>query len=152
MRDTIKKILKESDFDWISGTDDLPFEIGERIPPKDTPKNTIKMKVEWMHGDADGYTNDKFSFNMDKPKQRERFLLLIKAINAYRYSDEYIDGWGELKRCFVKAGMSKDEAESMRYEWESDMQSDGEFPAHPSIERITYFDNEGIERKVKMKK
>lgn len=47
--------------------------------PADNPKNTLRVKLEFMHGDADGYTNETFNIQ-NVPMNEELITKIIKGI------------------------------------------------------------------------
>lgn len=46
-----------------------------------TPKNTLRVKVQFMHGDADGYTNETFSIK-NVPQNEELISRIIEGIST----------------------------------------------------------------------
>lgn len=151
MRNTIKNILRESDFDWMGSTDDLPFTIGERIPPKETPKNTVMLWVEWMHGDGDMYNDENIDFSLDNSRRVESFLALMKGIKVLDGFHVHGD-WRDFKAKLRRSGLTDRESDITRDYWQYDSTGgDGDYPAHLVQYKLSYFDSDGIERKVKMK-
>jgi len=42
--------------------------------PSANPKNTLRVKLEFMHGDADGYTNETYSFTLPESQNKEELI------------------------------------------------------------------------------
>jgi hypothetical protein len=59
--------------------------------PSTNPKNTLRVKVEFMHGDADGYSNETFSIQ-NVPQNEELISRIIEGISiGLAWMDE--DDW-----------------------------------------------------------
>jgi hypothetical protein len=127
---------------WEDEDNDLPYkfetsiEIGNpvRLPNR---KNIYKIVVSNMHGDANAYT--KVTVYREKKED------VIKLIDFAEWADE-LGGYGLEKRMWDVAN------EVGAYDIiEGDATNDGDTPASPSIEKVTYFDDDGIEHDVKIK-
>lgn len=49
--------------------------------PSSKPKNALRVKVEFMHGDADGYSNETFTIN-NVPQNEELIARIIEGIST----------------------------------------------------------------------
>ena len=138
--------LKHNDIDPYGEEDwsELPYQyetsidVGEPvvIPQR---RNTYKVVISNMHGDADHYSKTTtITDNKDE---------VIKIINFCKWCN---DGWAN-RRDLAKIGEKvfgsyDDFSELVDY----DATTDNQVPCRPSISKVTYFDNEGIEHAVRI--
>lgn len=120
------------------------------------PRDTYRVQVEFMHGDADGETVKHVDFPAGKDHVREEYEPSIEEVLTYLkafFDLEWNDGCDFCMDCGVKkqilnsAGLDDDAIERCEEDflWEGDMTADHQFQARPSTAKITYFDSNGIE-------
>jgi hypothetical protein len=121
---------------------DLPYQFDTSIEilasvNRPNRRNIYKIVVNNMHGDADADT--KVTVYREKKED------VIKLIDFTEWADE-LGGYGTQNRMY-------DIAEKIGvYDIiEGDATNDGQSPASPSIDKITYFDNDGVEHNVRIK-
>jgi hypothetical protein len=149
MKDKIKQILNEGDFDW-TGNAESPLNIGEPKKPVER-KNTVIVTVEWMSGDADAFNKEHYSFELDDTNEYNQFITFMKGIK-YNQSNEfgYAHEWGEWREA-MKRKFTDDEVDMIRDLWEYDVTGgDGDYSASPDEVSFRYFDPSGVERIVSL--
>jgi hypothetical protein len=121
--------------------DDSPYKFETSLEigaPVNRPnrRNTYKITVSNMHGDADAYTK----VIVYRTKKED----VIKIIDFAEWAYE-LGGYGSQNQMW-------DVAQKMKvYDIvEGDATNDGQTPAAPRIEKVTYFDDEGVEHNVKI--
>ena len=158
MRDKIIKILKENDLEWAQSTvsnQELPFRIVGPTKPPPSKKNMFVVETEWMSGDADSYNSDGESYKADLEQEFEWFVDLCRVYRVL--IDEGYGDWEEINTIlnpigyYVRSGKDKsgtDVTDLIR----RDVFSDGEYPAQLSEINIKYYDTNGIEHDVRLKR
>ena len=121
------------------------------------PKNTYRVKVEFMHGDADGETTKVLDFPADKDYVRERYepslnevLTYLKAFFDLKWNAgcDFCAGRGGFKAQVLHEAGLDDEAIARCEEnflWEGDITTDHQYQARPYAVNISYFDQNGVE-------
>ena len=141
--ENIHKIIDPYDEeDWGDKKSSLPYEyetklnIGAVINPA-VHIDTYKVVVSHMHGDADAYTHDTYYVDEDEAKKMIDFCTWVneKWVNRHKIREISSIVFGE-REDFLQG----------------DSTADNQFPARPSIGRVTYFDNEGVEHRVSINK
>jgi len=97
MKSVIKKILRESDLDWIKDSFHYPLEDliePVKIIPNKNPKNEYHLKIEVRDGYGD-LNSDIYTFNMDDFEDVKDFRFFIEVIkvlhNRYVHDSDEID-------------------------------------------------------------
>lgn len=122
------------------------------------PTDTYRVKVKFMHGDADGETVKKSDFPVSG--RREKYEPSLDEVLTYLKA--FFDlGWntgcdfcraGRSKRAKILGAAGLDEDAIARCEedflWEGDITTDHQYQARPKEVMVTYFDSHGVEFKV----
>jgi hypothetical protein len=171
MKNLIKFILKEEEenFDWVRDAQQR-IEIGK---PIDFPKNKFKFVINYMHGDADGYTDNVIMVDGGNLELVDKYVTVLEALDGSREPYDAIDKlieqgirpwdldeyWND-PRFDVERKEAENDKEKLR-DWFSDSFSEGNFIEHDMhydgyarmIEfTATYFNHQGLEHRVKINK
>jgi hypothetical protein len=180
MKTTIKKILKEDDWSWV--TDSLnnysEFEIGEPLI-ETNPKEKLRIYLTHAHGEENGVWSDNWiNFDSRDSQSVDNFIKVIKMVKyiynsggdyIWNMANDYIHGglnWTPFNpndESRIKSELStmedEDEKVDLVYDWLRDEISDwglaewnSYYDEYAPIERwsATYFDKYGVEHKVKI--
>jgi hypothetical protein len=130
--------------------------ITKAVPVKNKPKDTYRVAVKFMHGDADGYTTKTQDFPVGTDYTRESYepsinevLLYLKTFFDLEWNAgcEFCMGSKFRKQVLAKAGFDDETIARCEEDflWESDMTTDHQYRARPESVNITYFDQNGVE-------
>lgn len=164
LRLRIKNIINEGEFDWVD-TVAPRLEVGRPVTERN-PKNTFRFDMEFMHGDADAYTNKVFDIKADDQDTLNHWLL---AIELNQSSGR--DGTDEIAKTLFDQGVRPWDLDDYYEEFEfedsddteiinsiseilddeiSEWDSNGYGRASTQGFSITYFDENGLEHEVKI--
>lgn len=115
---------------------------------KETPKNTYVLSVEWEHGDADTKTDRVINFPVNNPKRMELLPLLVDILER---GDDYEDSLDYAKEVvWGDEGTMHDYLADGDF-WPMDVIYEGtDERASISDYILSYFDENGVERDVKV--
>jgi len=121
------------------------------------PKDTYRVKVKFMHGDADGETVKKADFPVGGVREEyepsiEEVLTYLKAFFDLEWNagcDFCMDRRGK-KDVLHAAGLDDDAIQRCEEDflWEGDITTDHQYQARPEEVTVTYFDSNGVEFEV----
>ena len=127
--------------------------IGNKINPV-TYKNVYKFDIEFMYGDADGYTNEVVFVRDENPNLKKFVKFLQNCQKAYpngrRGDDNYndvVEDW-ELF-CSDGSWPKKDKNNIIQFFWPYD--PGGDIQASFESFKITYFNDICVEHEVEIK-
>jgi hypothetical protein len=136
---------------------------------KDRVRNSFRLIITFMIGDADGYEDVKFTFQEDKlneplyRKELEEYISFIQSmIDKDKHGrtgicefEELISRYGEdVKRYFEYYGDDDDEMGDLKHSQFCEnfpTEQRGDFYASPREIKMIYFDKDGDEFPVKIK-
>lgn len=109
--------------------------IGDRV---DRPKiiDQYKLTVSYMHGDADGESREVFFFAKKEEQGLKRYIEIAECAKYDSSRDELNSLSGEIESI-------KGELIVMDARWEGDL-------CLPTIEELTWFDENGVEHEVEI--
>lgn len=153
MRNSIRKILKENEFEWVSELDsNLPFEISPTPTNKPNKSNYFKIKTIWAYGDL--YLREEYDFNADRPTHFEQFTNVCRFYNKLLEQGGF-DRWKDISALAKGMGLgigSWDEEDIYGTPKDmSDFVIGTDYPAHLEEIDIYYYDKGGVEYPVKLK-
>lgn len=128
--------------DWDEKRSSLPYEyetklnIGAVINPA-VYIDTYKVVVSHMHGDADAYTKETYYVDEDEA---------MKMINFCSWVNEKWVNRNKIRE--ISSIVFGDREDFLQ----GDSTADNQFPARPSISRVTYFDKDSVEHRVNISK
>lgn len=125
----------------------------------ENPRDTYRVEVTFMHGDADGETVKHMDFPANEGYTRNEYEPSIEEVLIYLktfFDLEWNDGCDFCTDCDTKqqalaaAGLDDEAIERCEADflWEGDMTADNQFQARPSEAKISYFDANGVEFEV----
>lgn len=123
----------------------ITLTVGKPIPSSIIPKS-YKLVVEYMHGDADGYTNKSYEYREDKIDSLKEDLIGLDVDDVEGY-DDMIE---QLTEAYQKYGIidAEDRASTFYDRFvEYDIQYEGNHASVCGI-TLTYFDENSIEHYV----
>lgn len=129
---------------------EVKFEIGHPVPQKNFI-NLYELKVEFMHGDADGATFRDFTYD-DTPAEVEKLKLLIGLINSLEDNRLDDDQFDVAKEFFLSIDVEEELADEIAREYsgnfyEGDITCEGR--AAPIVDfDLYYWDQFGVQRRV----
>lgn len=120
------------------------------------PRDTYRVKVVFMHGDADGETVKSMDFPAGKDYVREKYepsidevLTYLKAFFDLDWNSgcDFCTGRKDRNRILYAAGLDDDAISRCEEDflWEGDITTDHQYRARPDKVTITYFDANGVE-------
>lgn len=121
------------------------------------PKDTYRVTVKFMHGDADGETTKHMDFPSSEGYVREEYEPSINEVLTYLkafFDLEWNDGCdfcmgnrGVKEKALHEAGLDDDAIARCEEDFlrEGDITSDHQFQARPDTVNISYFDQNGVE-------
>lgn len=121
------------------------------------PKDTYRVKVTFMHGDADGETTKEMDFPAGKDYVRESYEPSIDEVLTYlkAFFDLHWNAGCDFCMCrgdfkeqvLHAAGLDDDAIERCEEDflWEGDITTDHQYQARPDTVNISYFDQNGVE-------
>ncbi len=121
----------------------MELHIGKPVKAKATPRGQYVLVVEHMHGDADAYTKTKHSFKADQVPALLAYLAFLDRLESgvSDVDEEFEKVWPP----FVGKGLGEDMLEG-------DCTTDHSSSAFPELKKLTWFDDDGVEHEVKIKK
>ena len=134
--------------------------VDKAVPLKNKPKNVYRVKVKFMHGDADGETTKSADFPASKDYVREDYEPSIDEVLTYLKAffdlpwnagcDFCMGRRGKKAEVLHAAGLDDDAIARCEEDflWEGDITSDHQYQARPDSVNITYFDHNGVEHAV----
>lgn len=155
MKNLIRKILRENDeFGWIKDIQPL-ITIGN---PKtqSNPKHKIKIVFDFMHGDADSYSDEAILIDGDDTNRLRALLDLYELTDKYFNDDDLTPLTDAIKNSGdLISRLDWEEEELEDYLMDSgvvayDVHYDGYTAGN--ISEVTYFDHSGIEHEAKITK
>lgn len=152
VRDRIRKILKENDFEWISELDsDLPFEVSSTPTNRPKKSNYFKIKTLWSYGDLS--LREEFEFNPDRPTSFEWFKNVCRFYNKLLGSraERWRDVSDLAKSIGLGLGSYDDEEIYGTPKDMSDYVVGTDYPAWLDEVDIYYYDKGGVEYPVNLK-
>lgn len=123
--------------------------IDQPVPVKRAPKNVYMLKIEYMHGDADAYTDEEYEF-----KSTDEDIVLLKK--AYIFAREMVkrqqNGYFTQRR--EVSAFVQEQDEDLRPIAEDLVKNDCTDQSYDNMAalqhaHITYFDANGIEYQVR---
>ena len=128
------------------------------VKPNKNPKNTYRVQVKFMHGDADGETVKMKDFPIDVVREEyepsiDEILTYLKAFFSLDCNARYAFCMGKRgvkEKVLYEAGLDDDAIDRCEEDflWEGDVTADHQFQASPVEAKITYFDANGVEFEV----
>ncbi len=119
--------------------------------PDSNPRNTYQLRIEYMHGDADAYTDKtrNFSGNGDQDSLKIA-LLFLNAAASYDFDDR---AGSEEQATYLAevTGLSFEQAEEFLDNFtEGDCTCDFQYQAAFDGYEVVYFDERGVEHDVEV--
>lgn len=118
----------------------VTFTIGEKLPSAFQP-NTYTVKVTYMHGDADGYTNHTYQYPPNKIEQLKLDLIGLNIPELDYGEGTDIDA---VSAAYEAYGVDNPESAAEKFDdrfVEYDIQSEGSRAQRQKVEVLFYDEN-----------
>lgn len=132
---------------------EVKFEIGHPVP-QSSHTNVYELKVEFMHGDADGETFRELMYD-DTPEELEKLKLFLGLFAWIKSGDRVDEDQEEVaKEFFLSVGVEEELADELAKEY-SDSFYEGDITCEgrcaPVVDYdLYYWDQLGVQRTVKV--
>lgn len=131
----------------------VEFIIGE--PKKvQLPAIIFKINVQYMHGDADAYSDNSFFFSIKNTNDLKRTILALNFVKTGPYTDlyDYDKARMAIREFFENHGWTNDDAESFIDNYIiGDITNDSRNDALIKNYNVYYYDEDSLECDVKIK-
>jgi hypothetical protein len=117
--------------------------IGEALSTA-APHDMYALKIKYMHGDADAYTEETFKFPSNRVEVLKKALILIEAASSYDF--DVTNGRKWLRNFLVEqTGLSVEDVDAFFDDFvQGDVTSDHKYVAAFDGWTLTYYDSNGV--------
>lgn len=109
-----------------------------------TPRDMYVLEIKYMHGDADVYTTEKYTFKPTQIELLQKTLVLIEEASTYDF--EVTNGRKWLRNFLVeRSGLSVEDVDVFFDNYvQGDATCDHEYVANFEEWLLTYYDHDGV--------